>query len=145
MVNFTHHYQLTLHQSGLCLPSLKSVWDLIFPRQIKSWRQRNFKKSDWLFRLLGRRKDWLFKGNQNTGLVYRDFHLTPYGIYQFIFLFLMFCINQSEELGEILLSIDNLSSFCVGKRTDVDVRFSTPYLKLDLINVSSKIVYLTIT
>ena len=143
MVNFTHHYQLTLHQSGLCLPSLKSVWDLIFPQQIKSWRQRNFKKSDWLFRLLGTRKD--FSREIKTLDWCIEISIWLYGIYQFIFLFLMFCINQSEELGEILLSIDNLSSFCVGKRTDVDVRFSTPYLKLDLINVSSKIVYLTIT
>ena len=143
MVNFTHHYHLTLHQSGLCLPSLKSVWDLIFPQQIKSWRQRNFKKSDWLFRLLGTRKD--FSREIKTLDWCIEISIWLYGIYQFIFLFLMFCINQSEELGEILLSIDNLSSFCVGKRTDVDVRFSTPYLKLDLINVSSKIVYLTIT
>ena len=137
MVNFTHHYQLTLHQSGLCLPSLKSVWDLIFPQQIKSWSQRNFKKSDWLFRLLGTRKD--FSREIKTLDWCIEISIWLYGIYQFIFLFLMFCINQSEELGEILLSIDNLSSFCVGKRTDVDVRFSTPYLKLDLINVSSKI------
>ena len=138
MVNFTHHYQLTLHQSGLCLPSLKSVWDLIFPQQIKSWSQRNFKKSDWLFRLLGTRKDFSREIKTPDWCIEISIWLHMVSI-NLSFCFYCFCINQSEELGEILLSIDNLSSFCVGKRTDVDVRFSTPYLKLDLINVSSKI------
>ena len=36
---------------------LKKSWDLVHPGQ-RSWRQRNFKKSDWLFRRLGTRKDF---------------------------------------------------------------------------------------
>ena len=39
----------------------------------KSWRQRNFKKSDRLFRGLETRKDWLFMGKPRIGvLIYKE-------------------------------------------------------------------------
>ncbi|XP_066911235.1 coiled-coil domain-containing protein 42-like isoform X1 [Clytia hemisphaerica] len=41
-------------------------------------------------------------------------------------------ISSSEELGEILLAIENLSSFCGSK--NVEEKFSTPELKLKLIS-----------
>ena len=37
----------------------------------KSWRQRNFKISNWLFRGLETRKDWLFTENQNPRFIIR--------------------------------------------------------------------------
>ena len=65
----TFYVYHVLHQSRVSSTILKKRLGSSLSWK-KSWRQRYFKKSDWLFRGLETRKDWFFTGNQNFGLVY---------------------------------------------------------------------------
>ena len=61
-----HHYycfiatekkqRYSIDQSGFFLPSLRSAWDLVYPGQNRDVREIP-KKSKWLSRELGTRKD----------------------------------------------------------------------------------------